>query len=75
MPGYDHSVPSGQRLSTPAHEFGATSPNGAIEDEDSDSTELAEVLPDEALRSAVGSSFAERSREHDAITATVGSNY
>jgi hypothetical protein len=36
------------------------------DDEDSGSTELAEVLPDEALRSVVGSSVPERSRENEA---------
>jgi hypothetical protein len=36
------------------------------EDEDSGSTELAEVLPDEALPSLVGSSVSERSREYEA---------
>jgi hypothetical protein len=35
------------------------------ENEDSGSTELAEVLPDEALRSGSGRSVAERSRENE----------
>jgi ribosomal RNA small subunit methyltransferase A len=38
----------------------------AAEFEDSDSTELAEVLPDEACPSSVGSSVSERSRENEA---------
>jgi hypothetical protein len=36
------------------------------DEEDNGSTELAEVLPNEALRSVVGSSVAERSRENEA---------
>src|SRR5260370_5329884 len=35
LPGYDHSVPSGQRLSTPVHEFDATTLRAAgLEDDD-----------------------------------------
>jgi hypothetical protein len=39
LPGYDHSVPSGQRLSTPAYEFDARSlqtERRRFEDEDED---------------------------------------
>jgi len=43
LPGYDHSVPPGQRLSTPVHKFDARSLRVAgFEDDDEDS------LPDEA---------------------------
>jgi hypothetical protein len=49
MPGYFHDVPTGQKHLTPVHEFGATSLRAAgFDDKDSDSTEFAEVLLDEA---------------------------
>jgi hypothetical protein len=50
LPGYFRNVPTGQRLLTPVHEFEATSLRSPeFDDEDSGSTELAEVLSDVAF--------------------------
>jgi hypothetical protein len=62
-------VPASLREALQAGDAGGPSPRVPAvehEQEHSDSTELAEILPDEALSSSVGSSVGQRSREDEA---------
>jgi hypothetical protein len=45
MPGYDHSVPPGQRHLTPVHEFGARSLRVAGFEDDDDEDETLPTIP------------------------------